>query len=171
MEEHKENVLGVPQCGYTWKIMLIIMIANKRQVFVCFMVYWKYPILYTVIQPRLQMQTQRHLWLFLLMSSENSPKPGTEPGIMLGQRRGSSYKSWGGPKSLLQQNLCQQGWACYNLLPWNHPLLLSPTSMDSTKVFLDPEPEAKWTGLTAIIPTESRILNLLMVQVSHDKLL
>lgn len=83
--------------------------------FVCFMVYCKYPLLYTVIQQRLQMQICRHLWLFLLMSSENSLMTGIELVIILDQRWGSSSGSWVGSKGL-QQNLCQLGCACYNLL-------------------------------------------------------
>lgn len=33
MEDHRENALEAPQCGYPGKITLIIAIANKRQVY------------------------------------------------------------------------------------------------------------------------------------------
>lgn len=72
----QENVPRAPHHGYTWKITLIVMTANKWQVWCLSCGLCKYPILDTVIQPRLQMQTCRQFCLFLLTNSKNSPKPG-----------------------------------------------------------------------------------------------
>lgn len=129
------------------------------------MVYCKYPILYIVIQPRLQMQTCRHLWPFLSNEFRNSPKPRTEQVIMLEQRWGSSYRSLVGPKSL-HQNLyllviCYLGISpfCSPQLSWKINWII-PWFWTWNKA----------SSLDSIIPAQRGTFCLLMEQISPDKL-